>query len=179
MHMNNYLRKNTGSFAKCYTSGSTLIHMTKKHCIHQCFHDNRLSYAWADKIHCSIYKRIGDSCFALYFLHFVWQIISHKGAWADPGIHTYIWDGSNSIWQSEFCRSWLPVFFENWMGWRMRNVTCTALWFFKHKADVNLHQLSFKQQKNRKLPPRSSACLFPHSTGELLKENKIHQKLKY
>jgi len=61
----------------------------------------------------------------------------------------------------------------------MKNVTHTALWFFKHKADSNLHQHSFKQQKNIQLPPRSSACLFPHLTSELLKENKIHQKLKY
>lgn len=40
---------------------------------------------------------MGDSCFALYFLHFVWQVISHKGAWADPGIYTSVRDDSNSV----------------------------------------------------------------------------------
>lgn len=61
----------------------------------------------------------------------------------------------------------------------MRNVTHTVLWFFRHQVDVNLYQLSFKQQKNIKLPLRSSAYVFPYLIGELLKENKIHQKLKY
>lgn len=86
--MNNYSWKKPGSLAKCYTSGSTLIHMTIKPCIHLWFHDNRLSYALTAKTHCYIYKRIGGSCFALHFLHFIWQIISQKGSWSRH-LHRY------------------------------------------------------------------------------------------